>query len=108
MIKKKGFPFEAHKITSEDGYILELHRIPGPENSKPILLVHGMTQSSRDFLMNCGKKALGKVYTAKIILLSVRKKQFRTQNHKRKRPKGFLPWGVWGKWQDFCEHQNSV
>ncbi|XP_060527871.1 lipase member K-like [Cylas formicarius] len=45
--KRYGYPFERHTVTTEDGYILDLHRIPGgykaPGRSKriPVLLQHG-------------------------------------------------------------------
>ncbi|XP_029158373.1 lipase member K-like isoform X1 [Nylanderia fulva] len=41
IIKKTGYPTETHVVTTEDGYILTLHRIPGGNSSLPVLLVHG-------------------------------------------------------------------
>ncbi|XP_029169180.1 lipase 1-like, partial [Nylanderia fulva] len=41
IIKKAGYLTETHVVTTEDGYILTLHRIPGGNGSLPVLLVHG-------------------------------------------------------------------
>ncbi|XP_029164936.1 lipase 1-like [Nylanderia fulva] len=41
IIKKTGYPSETHVVTTKDGYILTLHRIPGENGSLPVLLVHG-------------------------------------------------------------------
>ncbi|KAJ8952379.1 hypothetical protein NQ318_014470 [Aromia moschata] len=55
-----GYPFENHRITTEDGYILNIHRIPHgkdeqvkAENStKPaVLLMHGLVLSSVSFFI---------------------------------------------------------
>ncbi|GAB1867625.1 Lipase [Camponotus japonicus] len=41
MIRKAGYPVETHVTTTEDGYLLTLHRIPGDNGSLPVLLQHG-------------------------------------------------------------------
>ncbi|CAB3259881.1 unnamed protein product [Arctia plantaginis] len=54
LITKYGYPVEVHHVTTEDGYILELHRIPYgrdksnvPNKNKPIvILMHGLLCSS--------------------------------------------------------------
>ncbi len=33
MITKNGYPAETHTVTTEDGYILEIHRIPFGKDS---------------------------------------------------------------------------
>jgi hypothetical protein len=56
---------EIHHVITEDGYILEVHRIPygrisGPEPNKPVVfLQHGFLASSADWIMNTVDKALG-------------------------------------------------
>ncbi|KAJ8967858.1 hypothetical protein NQ317_017625, partial [Molorchus minor] len=55
IITKYGYPAETHKIVTEDGYILKMHRIPrGIKHVKkkrpPVLLMHGLTFSSADFI----------------------------------------------------------
>lgn len=74
IIEYNGYPKEVHLVTTEDGYILELHRIPhGINESKyngknafkdngqprpPILLQHCLLCSSAEFVMNTPDKAL--------------------------------------------------
>ncbi|CAG7829506.1 unnamed protein product [Allacma fusca] len=56
LIVKNGYKVEIHRVFTPDGYILEAHRIPAP--GRPVVFAyHGMMQSSRDFLMNSGRKA---------------------------------------------------
>ena len=60
-----GYPSQTHTITTEDCYILEMHRIPhgkGMEKATkpPILLVHGLLGSSADWVMGIPEKYLGK------------------------------------------------
>jgi len=67
IIKKNGYPAETHLVPTEDGYILEMHRIPHSRNidpnnatairmkreSKyPVLVQHGNFQSSADWVIN--------------------------------------------------------
>ncbi|EFN65283.1 Lipase 3 [Camponotus floridanus] len=61
MIKKAGYPAEAHVIQTEDGYLLTLHRIPGGNNSLPVLLQHGLLVSSFDWVILGKNKALGMI-----------------------------------------------
>ena len=35
MINYWGYPAEAHTVTTEDGYILTMHRIPHGKNEQP-------------------------------------------------------------------------
>ncbi|ODM95481.1 Lipase 3 [Orchesella cincta] len=66
LIHKYGFPCEIHHVTTKDGYILELHRIPfgtksgsGPKPGKDVVfLQHGFLASSADWIMNTVDKAL--------------------------------------------------
>ncbi|GAB1867626.1 Lipase [Camponotus japonicus] len=46
MIRKAGYPVETHVTTTEDGYLLTLHRIPGDNGSLPVLLQHGFLGTS--------------------------------------------------------------
>uniref|UniRef100_A0A336M115 CSON009489 protein n=1 Tax=Culicoides sonorensis TaxID=179676 RepID=A0A336M115_CULSO len=59
-IKNLGYQVEIHSITTKDGYILTLHRIPSTLDShknasksslKPILLVHGISVSGSMFIV---------------------------------------------------------
>ncbi len=67
MISKQGYPVETHEVTTEDGYILQMHRIPFGKKSPPeegvvrpaIYLQHGLLCSSTDYVMGIPEKGLG-------------------------------------------------
>ncbi|XP_045029849.1 lipase 3 [Daphnia magna] len=60
IITGRGYPAETYSVVTEDGYILELHRIPRGKghaadsraHGKPILLQHGFLGSSADWLIS--------------------------------------------------------
>lgn len=65
---KYKYPLEIHDIVTEDGYILQLHRIPHARNDNnkvrskmktPILLMHGMGGSSAGWILMGPGKSLG-------------------------------------------------
>lgn len=54
-----GVPIERHFVTTDDGYILGVYRLPRSLNStnvnsqvpaKPIFFMHGQISSSQDFV----------------------------------------------------------
>lgn len=50
LLRKYGYPAEEHFVTTEDGYILGVHRVPNP--GKPaVLVMHGMLSSSVDYVI---------------------------------------------------------
>ncbi|GBP33663.1 Lipase 3 [Eumeta japonica] len=57
LIRKYGYPCEIHRVYTEDGYILEMHRIPyGVNNtnrtSRPVaFLQHGLLSSSAEWVL---------------------------------------------------------
>ncbi|EDV93986.1 GH25149 [Drosophila grimshawi] len=57
LIRKYGYPFEEHKIETNDGFLLTAHRIP-KRGGPPVLLVHGLQDSSAAWLVNGPDKAL--------------------------------------------------
>uniref|UniRef100_A0A1E1WJ86 Partial AB-hydrolase lipase domain-containing protein n=1 Tax=Pectinophora gossypiella TaxID=13191 RepID=A0A1E1WJ86_PECGO len=67
LIRKYGYPLETHEVVTEDGYILEMHRIPHgrdqnnqPDPNKPVVIVmHGLLCSSADFVIMGPGTALG-------------------------------------------------
>ncbi|MPC27351.1 Gastric triacylglycerol lipase [Portunus trituberculatus] len=66
IIEAMGYPTEIHHVTTADGYILELHRIPHGINStggdRPVaLLQHCLLCSSADYIMNTPDQALAYV-----------------------------------------------
>ncbi|XP_065225620.1 lipase 3-like [Planococcus citri] len=63
MIKRNGYPIEIYNVTTSDGYILDLQRIPHGKSNKngshfPILLIHGYIDSSFAWIANGPKRAL--------------------------------------------------
>ncbi|RVE50819.1 hypothetical protein evm_004568 [Chilo suppressalis] len=59
---KYGYPFEEHSVTTEDGYIIKLHRIPCGRNNETnnltIFLMHGFVDSSDSWVLQGIDKAL--------------------------------------------------
>jgi len=55
-IANLGYPIEVHTVTTSDGYILTLHRIPHGKSNPPIkgvvLLQHGLTDASAGYCLN--------------------------------------------------------
>ncbi|OWR49465.1 lysosomal acid lipase [Danaus plexippus plexippus] len=69
LIASAGYPVEKHRVTTEDGYILQLHRIPagrriarriGPSSKKKkaVLVVSGLLGSSGDFVIMGPERSL--------------------------------------------------
>ncbi|XP_076273451.1 lipase 1-like isoform X2 [Rhynchophorus ferrugineus] len=63
-VPRLGYPLENHYVETEDGYILNLHRIPHGINTSdssrpPVLLMHGLLSSSMDWIMPGPNKSLG-------------------------------------------------
>lgn len=59
IIRSSGYPAENHFVTTEDGYILNLHRIPGVLGSPAVLLHHGALDSSFGWVFMGKKQSLG-------------------------------------------------
>ncbi|KXJ71265.1 hypothetical protein RP20_CCG021027 [Aedes albopictus] len=51
LIQKYNYPVEVHHTTTEDGYELELHRIPSLPGSPVVFLMHGLLCSSADWVI---------------------------------------------------------
>jgi len=63
IIENAGYPVETHISTTDDGYILTIHRIPhgkdGPTGPRPVVFVqHGLLCSSADWVLSYPTKAL--------------------------------------------------
>lgn len=52
VITELGYPFEAIKVVTSDGYILLLERIPRRDSRKAVLLQHGILDSSMGWVSN--------------------------------------------------------
>lgn len=70
LVTKRGFPIETHYVTTSDGYILTMFRIPhnnkGPHAEgksaplgSPVLLQHGLLDSSYTWINNYEDESLG-------------------------------------------------
>ena len=68
MIAREGYFSETHTVITEDGYVLEMHRIPFGKNAPgneqgvfkpPVYLQHGLLCSSADWVMGIAAKSLG-------------------------------------------------
>ncbi|KAJ8953102.1 hypothetical protein NQ318_013446 [Aromia moschata] len=62
MVTGEGYPIESHYVTTSDGYILNVFRIPhgktGQKNDKVAFLMHGVLSSSIDWVVIGSEKAL--------------------------------------------------
>ena len=62
MIQTKGYLCEEHRVTTSDGYILGVFRIPHGRNStkqgRPVLLMHGLLDASVTWVMNFPSQSL--------------------------------------------------
>ena len=58
IIESRGFIAKSYYVTTDDGYVLTLHRIVNPLlinktlKLKPVILQHGLIASSTDFIIN--------------------------------------------------------
>ena len=65
LIRYWGYVVEEHFVTTDDGYILGMHRIPygkgGPSNNKrpAIFLAHCLVCNSAEFVFGPPNKSLG-------------------------------------------------
>nr|XP_012138725.1 PREDICTED: lipase 3-like [Megachile rotundata] len=58
LIRKEGYPVEAHVTETKDGYILTMHRIRGKPGAPAIFLQHGLLGSSADWVILGKDKAI--------------------------------------------------
>ena len=70
IIVNRGYPLEKHTVVTEDGYVLELHRIPANNRSgrlpagsrpKPVLLQHGIFATSFVWVTGANNNSLGNI-----------------------------------------------
>ncbi|ETN70864.1 hydrolase, alpha/beta domain protein, partial [Necator americanus] len=69
IIEHWGYPAEIYTVTTEDGYILELHRIPyGKNDAKPtsprpvVFMQHGLECSSSNWVTNLPDESAGFIF----------------------------------------------
>jgi len=67
IIINRGYHAEMHPVTTDDDYIVMLHRIPYPKRrnsgptGRPVLITSGLFGSSSDFIMRPTENSLGKI-----------------------------------------------
>ncbi|CAN7940269.1 unnamed protein product, partial [Ixodes hexagonus] len=66
LIRGQGYPFERHEAVTEDGYIIEMHRIPRgrrpcpePCRRDPVFLMTGLLADSASYVMDSPSQSLG-------------------------------------------------
>lgn len=63
LIISKGYPCESHKVTTKDGYILTIFRIPHgrktTKSGRPVLLQHGLLDAASTWVLNFPDQSLG-------------------------------------------------
>lgn len=69
LIIGEGYPLETHYVTTEDGYILELLRIPYNARDNvnyrtPVIVSHGMFGTAVDWVRYLKKDSLRKFITS--------------------------------------------
>ncbi|EDW12727.1 lipase 1 [Drosophila mojavensis] len=58
LLARHNYPGELHAVTTEDNYVLQVHRIARP-GAKPVLLMHGLLDSSATWIMMGPHSGLG-------------------------------------------------
>lgn len=59
-----------HNVKTEDGYILEVHRIAAP-GKQPVLLMHGMLDSSATWVILGPERALGNILQNFLVFIKI-------------------------------------
>lgn len=84
LIKAAGYPAERHRVSTPDGYELQLHRIPAgrriarrtaeptAKGKKAILIMHGLLGDSGNFVIMGPERSLGKNNFTSSFIQSVR------------------------------------
>lgn len=76
LITESGYPVENHTVTTEDNYLLTVHRIPPKlPGAKVIFAMHGLFSSASDYIVFGPKYSLGTfchpVHLKPIIILRI-------------------------------------
>ncbi|KAH7940208.1 lipase 3 [Rhipicephalus sanguineus] len=68
LVMRKGYPFERHGVVTDDGYVIEMHRIPWGRAGKPtgssskrqpVLLMSGLLGDSSNYVLDFPDQSLG-------------------------------------------------
>jgi len=58
IVRDSGYPYELHTVTTEDGYIITLERLPNPTSKKVIYFQHGLIDSGFTWLASGNSTSL--------------------------------------------------
>ncbi|XP_034831227.1 lipase 1-like [Maniola hyperantus] len=110
LVRKYNYPFEEHSVTTEDGYILGLHRIPHgrdshntPGNKPVVLLMHGLLSSSADFIVMGPRSSLAYILAEEgyDVWLGNARGNYFSRRHRRLNPDAVLSNAFWEfSWDD--------
>lgn len=75
-IQSEGYQVETHQVTTDDGYILQMHRIPyrryehsSNETNRPVVfLMHGLMSASHAFILIGAEYSMGMEWTIILFL----------------------------------------
>ncbi|KAF9803061.1 hypothetical protein SFRURICE_012306 [Spodoptera frugiperda] len=105
LIRKYRYPVEVHSVTTEDGYILEMHRIPHgrdannvPGERKPVVfLMHGMLVSSADYVIFGPGRALAYILAEEgyDVWMGNARGNYYSRKHVRLNPDALLSTAFW-------------
>ncbi|CAN7993361.1 unnamed protein product, partial [Ixodes pacificus] len=66
LVESEGYPFERHDVVTQDGYVIEMHRIPRgrepcpePCHREPVFAMTGLAADSATFVFNLPRLSLG-------------------------------------------------
>lgn len=60
LVAARGYSIESHEVTTADGYILTMFRIPSSKSdAHPVILQHGLLDSSYTWINNYADESLG-------------------------------------------------
>ncbi|XP_028155985.1 lipase 3-like [Ostrinia furnacalis] len=115
LVAKYGYPIESHEVTTSDGYILTMHRIPHgrdqnnrPDPNKPVVfLMHGMLSSSADYLVLGPGNALGYVLAEEgyDVWLGNARGNFYSRRHTNLNPDSWMNPAFWRfSWDEIGNH----
>lgn len=59
MVQEEGLQLENHSVTTENGYILNMHRLPNPNRTKVMFLMHGLISASSCYIVKPKQQSAG-------------------------------------------------
>ncbi|KAG0426392.1 hypothetical protein HPB47_026522 [Ixodes persulcatus] len=110
LVESEGYPFERHDVVTQDGYVIEMHRIPRgrescpePCHREPVFAMTGLAADSATFVFNLPRLSLGFVLADNKcdVWLGNSRGNAYGKRHKKFDPKSRRFW-------DFTFHEHAV